>query len=100
MAKIKLSNAEIAALDALIAEMQNDNKVHEVEVPAGLRTSAAILRTAIAVTRVAIRATPYVTEALGGAAALKPGEVDKEMLKDLQGGVSLEELIELRKKIK
>jgi hypothetical protein len=102
MAKLSLTHAELAALDAMIAELKGDNKTVEAEVGSALFI-AAIAKTAIAVTKVAIKATPVVADVTEVAAAALLGkephdETSKALAAHAKGGVSLEQLIELRKK--
>ncbi|MEZ2336897.1 hypothetical protein [Mucilaginibacter sp. RCC_168] len=102
MAKLSLTHAELAALDALIAELKGDNKTVEAEVGSALFI-AAIAKTAIAVTKVAIKATPVVADVTEVAAAALLGkeahdETSKALRTHAKEGVSLEQLIELRKK--
>ncbi|HEK20266.1 MULTISPECIES: hypothetical protein [unclassified Mucilaginibacter] len=102
MAKVTLTKAELAALDAIIAELKGDKETVEADVTA-LGTTA-IIRTAIQVTKVATKATPYVTDATEVLTAILGRGANDEVAKELHGvakeGLSLDELIELRKKFK
>jgi len=62
MAKLKLSQAELAALDALIAEMQGDHKGIEAEVGDVKAFITAVGRVVVQATKVTVKATPYVTD--------------------------------------
>ncbi|NHA04142.1 hypothetical protein G7092_10070 [Mucilaginibacter sp. HC2] len=102
MAKLSLTQAELAALDALIAELKGDSKTVEAEVGSAAFI-AAIARTAIAATKVAVKATPVVANVAQVATAIIAGkeandEVSKSLNAHAQEGLSLDKLIELRKK--
>ena len=95
MSDIKLTKAELAALDMLIEDMQGER------VGAGVseaRFTPALLR----VTRVVVKATrytPVITEAIG--VTSKPeasGARLKESAEDITDGISLDTLLELRRK--
>ncbi len=99
MAKSSLSKAELAILDALIADLKGDNEIVESNSAAPLFI-AAIARTAIMAVKVTVKATPVVTqvaEAIGAASALNEAEIS-DLSKEAQDGLSLDKLIELRKK--
>ncbi|MBB6109003.1 hypothetical protein [Mucilaginibacter lappiensis] len=99
MSKLSLTHAELAALDALIAELQGEGKSVEAEVG-----NAAFITAVTAVTakviKVTVKATPVVvqvaTAAIGGAAV--NDETSKELAKYAKEGLPLDKLIELRKK--
>lgn len=102
MAKLSLTQAELAALDALIAELKGDSKTVEAEVGSAAFI-AAIARTAIAVTKVAVKATPVVADVVEVATAVVLGkeahdETSKALSAHAKEGLSLDKLIELRKK--
>ncbi|KIA91725.1 hypothetical protein OC25_20445 [Pedobacter kyungheensis] len=99
MAKSGLSKAELAILDALIADLQGDNEIVEANSAAPLFITA-IARTAVQAVKVTVKATPVVTqvvEAVGAANALNEAEIS-DLSKEANNGLSLDKLIELRKK--
>lgn len=98
MAKLSLTQAELAALDAMIAELKGDNKTVEAEVDSAAFITA-ITRTVTPVTRTIVKTTPIitqVTEAILGKDA--HDETSKALAKHAKEGLSLDKLIELRKK--
>lgn len=101
MAKVKLTQQELAALDALIAELQNGNKTVEADFaePAFI---TAVARVAVQATKVAIKATPYVADVAEVATAIlgreAKDETNKQLEKLAREGLSVEKLIELRKR--
>ena len=102
MAKLSLTQAELAALDALIAELRGDHKVIEAEVGSAAFITA-IARTAVQVAKVAVKATPVVADVAEVATAVLLGkeahdETSKALRTHAKEGISLEQLIELRKK--
>lgn len=102
MAKLKLTHAELAALDALIAELQGDHKGVEAEVGDLKAFVTAVVRVTAKVTKVAIKATPYVTDVVEVATAILGRETHDEASKSLEqhakAGINVQQLIELRKK--
>ncbi|MBO9674121.1 MAG: hypothetical protein J7577_11795 [Sphingobacteriaceae bacterium] len=98
MAKSSLTKAELAILDALIADLQSDEIVESNS--AAPLFIAAIARTAVQAVKVTVKATPVVTqvvEAIGAASSLKEEEISS-LSKEANNGLSLDKLIELRKK--
>ena len=105
MAKLKLTRTELAALDALIAEMQGDHKSVEAEVgdlKAFITAITAVTRVTVQATKVVVRATPYVTDIVEVATAILGKETHDEATKQLEShakaGITVQHLIELRKK--
>ncbi|MBB6271140.1 hypothetical protein HDF26_001567 [Pedobacter cryoconitis] len=102
MAKLKLSQAELAALDALIAEMQGDHKGIEAEVGDVKAFITAVGRVVVQATKVTVKATPYVTDIVEVATAILGKETHDEASKSLashaKAGINVQQLIELRKK--
>ncbi|WP_293312148.1 hypothetical protein [Pedobacter sp. UBA5917] len=99
MAKSSLTKAELAILDALIADLQGDNEIVESNSASPLFI-AAIARTAVKAVKVTVKATPVVTqvvEAVGAASSLNEAEISS-LSKEANNGLSLDNLIELRKK--
>lgn len=99
MAKSSLSKSELAILDALIADLKGDNEIVEANSAEPLFI-AAIARTAVKAIKVTVQATPVVTqvvEAIGAANALNEAEIGA-LSKQAKDGLSLDNLIELRKK--
>jgi hypothetical protein len=99
MAKTSLTKAELAILDALIADLKGDNEIVESNSAAPLFITA-IARTAIQAVKVTVKATPVVTqvvEAIGAASSLNEAEIS-DLSKEANDGLSLDKLIELRKK--
>ena len=102
MAKLSLTHAELAALYALIAELKGDHKVVEAEVGSAAFITA-IAKTAVQVAKVAVKATPVIADVAEVATAALLGkeahdETSKALSAHAKSGVSLEQLIELRKK--
>jgi transcription elongation factor len=102
MAKVSLTQAELAALDALIAELKGDNKIVEAEIGSAAFITA-IAKAAVQVAKVAVKATPVVADvaevatAVIGAKAAND-EVHKSLSAHVKEGLPLDKLIELRKK--
>ena len=95
MSKVKLSKAELAALDALIASFGNEDSIKSS--PDNFAFITAIARVTMAATKVTLRATPYVadvTEIVAGLSAKDSTDLSK--LTDATGSLSLEALIKLR----
>jgi hypothetical protein len=92
MSDIKLTKSELAALDLLIENMQSERlAVGAVEA----RFTPAIVR----VTRVLLKVTPVIAEAVGVTAKQEAvGEKLQESARDITSGVSLDTLLELRRK--
>jgi hypothetical protein len=102
MAKLSLTQAELAALDALIAELKGDNKTVEAEIGSAAFI-AAIAKTAVAAAKVAVKATPVVADVAQVATAVigakeAHDEISKSLDAHAKEGLSLDKLIELRKK--
>jgi len=98
MAKFKLTQSELAALDALIAEMKGDNKTVEADIPGFITVVTPVTRVTLQITKTAVRVTPNiitVTEILGKDFQ---DEAHKELGKFAKEGLSLQKLIELRQK--
>ncbi|MFD2583466.1 hypothetical protein ACFSR6_13290 [Pedobacter vanadiisoli] len=98
MAKSSLTKAELAILDALIADLQSDEIVESNSAAPLFIT--AIARTAVQAVKVTVKATPVVTQvvqAIGAASSLKEEEISS-LAKEANNGLSLDKLIELRKK--
>jgi len=95
MSDIKLTKAELAALDFIIEDMQGERVgVGEIEA----RFTPAILRVTRVVTR-ATRYTPIITQALGVTSRQEAGgERLQESAGDLTSGLSLDTLLELRRR--
>ncbi|MBB5621238.1 hypothetical protein HDE69_002291 [Pedobacter cryoconitis] len=102
MAKLKLTHAELAALDALIAEMQGDHKGVEAEIGDVKAFITAVVRVTAQATKVVVKATPYVTDIVEVATAVLGRETHDEATKSLEqhakAGINVQQLIELRKK--
>lgn len=102
MAKLKLSQAELAALDALIAEMKGDNNGVEAEVGDLKAFITAIGRVVVQAAKVTVKATPYVTDVVEVATAILGKETHDEVSQSLQkqakAGITVQQLIDLRKK--
>ena len=102
MAKLKLTHAELAALDALIAELQDDHKGIEAEIGDVKAFITAVVKVTAKATRVAVKATPYVTDIVEVATAILGKETHDEATKSLEqhakAGINVQQLIELRKK--
>lgn len=99
MAKSSLTKAELAILDALIAELKGDHEVVEANSAAPLFITG-IARTIVTATRIVVKATPVVTqvtETIGAANGVKDGGIS-HLSKEAEDGLSLDKLIELRKK--
>ncbi len=93
MSKVKLSKAELAALDALIASFDDDAAVQSYG-GTDLAFIAAITRVTRIATKVVVKATPYVTEAIGAASA--GDKVNIESITDAKGNLDVNALIKLR----
>lgn len=102
MAKLKLTHAELAALDALIAEMQGDHKGVEAEIGDVKAFITAVVKVTAQATKVVVKATPYVTDIVEVATAVLGKETHDEATKSLEkhakAGINVQQLIELRKK--
>jgi len=102
MAKLKLTHAELAALDALIAEMQGDHKGVEAEIGDVKAFITAVVKVTAQATKVVVKATPYVTDIVEVATAVLGRETHDEATKSLEkhakAGINVQQLIELRKK--
>ena len=99
MAKSSLSKAELAVLDALIADLKGENEIVEATGAEPLFI-AAVARTALAAVKVTVKATPVVAQVTAvaiGANALADTEFSGQS-KEAKEGLSLDKLIELRKK--
>jgi hypothetical protein len=98
MSKVKLSKAELAALDALIASYETDSTM-VASGPESLAFITAIARTIVAVTKVAVKVTPVavnVATAVAGGAAANSHKEGLAQLTGKNGELSLEALIKLR----
>lgn len=93
MSKVKLSKAELAALDALIASFDNE-KIQSS--PENLTFITAVARVTVAATRVAVRATPYVAEATAAVLGDSADSTDLSKLINTEGELNLDALIKLR----
>jgi len=105
MAKLKLSHAELAALDALIAEMQGEHHGVEAEIgdaKAFITAVTAVARVTVQAAKVTVRATPYVADVAEVTTAILGKQSNDEVTKGLESqaksGLTLQNLIELRKK--
>lgn len=94
MSDIKLTKSELAALDLLIENMQSERLTSTGAVDA--RWTKVIAR----VTRALLKATPIVTELAGGGSLTQEvaSERLQESAQDITPGISLEALVELRRK--
>ena len=94
MSDIKLTKAELAALDLLIEHMQSERlTTGEVEA----RFTAALRR----VIRVLAKVTPVVAETVGVISQQEAiGQKLQESARDITPGISLDTLIELRQRAK
>ena len=93
MSDIKLTKSELAALDLLIENMQSERLTSTGAVDA--RWTKVIAR----VTRALLKATPIVTELAGGSLTQEAvSERLQESAQDITPGISLEALVELRRK--
>jgi hypothetical protein len=98
MSKVKLSKAELAALDALIASYETDSSLH-ASGPESLAFITAIARTIVAVTKVAVKVTPVavnVATAVAGGAKSNAHQESLAQMTGKDGELSLESLIKLR----
>ncbi|MDN5286409.1 MAG: hypothetical protein JWR38_2683 [Mucilaginibacter sp.] len=100
MAKLSLTQAELAALDALIAELKSDGKSVEAEAENSAAFITAIAKVTVQVAKVTVKATPVVTQVAVAAVLGKTAtdETGKALASHAAEGLSLDKLIELRKK--
>jgi len=88
MADLKLTKAELAALDLLIADLQ------EQKVRVRLPRTTFLARVTATLVRITPRATPYILDAIGG--PIRRGGKLRAYGKDLPANLSLQDLIDLR----
>lgn len=99
MAKLSLTSAELAALDALIAELKGDSKTVEAEVTSSASFIGAIAKVAVQVTKVTVKATPVAVQVATAVLGKDSKDATSQALANHAAeGLSLDNLIELRKK--
>jgi hypothetical protein len=98
MSKVKLSKAELAALDALIASYETDSTLH-AEGAENFAFIAAIIRVAQVVTKTVVKVTPVIVNvatAVAGGAKSNAHQEGLAQMMGKDGELSLESLIKLR----
>lgn len=99
MAKISLTKSELAALDALIADLQDDSTAQEVDVPAQALFIGAIAKTIAKTVGIAAKTTPMIMQLAGRmkTSSTQSDEGMSEVMSDDGQTLSVDRLIELRK---
>jgi hypothetical protein len=102
MSKVKLSKAELAALDALIASYETDSTLH-ADGAESFAFITAIARVTAAIAKVTVKATPVVINvatAIAGGAKSHAHQESLAQMAGKDGDLSLEALIKLRNEAK